>query len=70
MWYVKAASRKVIERNRNRKQGQGQAWNISETQQMTDEGDRGLKEQIPGNLFYNQTMSPEYLMDTCQLQLG
>lgn len=58
---MKAARRRVVERNRNRKQGQGQVWNISETEQMTDECDRGMKEQIPGNVFYNQNVSPEYL---------
>lgn len=67
---MKAASRKVIERNRNRKQGQGQVWSISESQQMTDESDRGMKEQIPGSLFYNYNMNPEYLMDALQVQLG
>lgn len=41
---MKAARRRVVERNRNRKQGQGQVWNISETEQMTDECDRGMKE--------------------------
>lgn len=34
---MKAARRRVVERNRNRKQGQGQVWNISETEQMTDD---------------------------------
>lgn len=58
---MKAASRRVVERNRNRKQGQSQVWNISETEQMTDECDRGIEEQIPGNTLYNQSMSPEYL---------
>lgn len=48
---MKAASRKVIERNRNRKQGQGEVWNISETQKMTDEFNRSMKEQISGSLF-------------------
>lgn len=49
---MKAASKRVVERERNRKQGQGQVWNISETEQMTDECDREcLEEYIPGKYF-------------------